>query len=240
MRSEIITYQDGEVTCKGYLAYDESRKAPQPTVLIVHAFDGITDFIRDYAAKVVASGYAAFCVDMYGEGITANDMDGCMALVMPFFNDRALLQRRILAGFEACRQLEVVDEARIAAMGFCFGGTTSLDLARAGADVKAVVSFHGNLLPPEGVSEGTFSAKALILHGYDDPQCGHEQLPILADELNAKGVDWQFVYFSHTQHAYTEPGASDIGGPESGRIYNADSARRAWEYCNLLFAEVLG
>ena len=239
MQSEIISYQDGDVTCKGYLAYDETQSGPQPTILVVHAFDGITDFIHDYAAQIVAAGYAAFCVDMYGDGATADDMDGCMALVMPFFNDRALLQHRILAGFAACQNLDVVGAAHIAAMGFCFGGTTCLDLARAGADVKAVVSLHGNLLSPKDVTEGKFKAKALILHGYDDPSCGRDQLPLLAAELDAKKVDWQFVYFSDTQHAYTEPHASDIGGPKSGRAYNADSARRAWEYCKLLFAEVL-
>lgn len=238
MHTEIITYHDGEVTCKGFLAYDETRREPQPTVLVVHAFDGITDFIRDYAAQIVKAGYAAFCVDMYGEGATADTLDGCMALVMPFFKDRALLQQRILAGFVACHNLDIVDATRIAALGFCFGGTACLDLARSGADVKGVISLHGNLLPPEGVPDSKITAKVLILHGYDDPQCGHDQLPVLADELNAKQVDWQFVYFSHTQHAYTDPHAADIGGPEMGRVYNADSARRAWKYCHLFLAEI--
>lgn len=238
MQTQSVEYQEGKTLCRGFLAYDESRSGPQPTVLVVHAFDGVTDFIRDYAAKIVEAGYVAFCVDMYGDGKTATTMDDSMALVMPFFQDRELLQRRILAGFKVCQQQQVVDENRIAAIGFCFGGTSCLDLARAGADVKAVVSMHGNLLPPEGVEQGDFTAKALILHGYDDPMCGHDQLPILAKELNAKKVDWQFVYFSHTQHAFTEPGASKIGGEQSGRVYNADSARRSWEYCQLLFKEV--
>lgn len=238
MQHKTITYQDNNTTCKAYLAYNEAATTPQPTVLIVHAFDGITDFIRDYASLVVDAGYTAFCVDMFGQGKTANNFDACIDLIMPFINDRAMLQRRILAGFETCKAQKQVDENNIVAMGFCFGGMTVLDLARSGADVKAVASLHGVMTAPENVELGEFKAKALILHGYDDPQIKPDQLPIIADELTTKNVDWQFVYFGHTQHAFTEPHASDIGGPNSGRIYNADSARRSWLYCQMLFDEM--
>jgi len=239
MQTQIVEYKDGDVTCKAYLAFDESRTGPQPTLFVAHAFDGVTEFIHDYAQKIVAAGYVAFCVDMFGEGQTATTFDDCMALIMPFLNNRALLQRRVLAGFEACKALDVVDEANIKAMGFCFGGMCVLDLARAGADVKAVASLHGALMPPENVTLGEFKAKVLILHGYDDPQITPEVLPVITKELNEKKVDWQFIYFSHTQHSFTEPRAAEIGSPETGRVYSPSSARRAWEYCQVFFAESL-
>ncbi len=235
MQTAEIPYYDTDLLCNGFIAYESAQKGPQPTVLIVHAFDGITDHIRNYAKKVAAAGYTAFCVDMFGGGKTATDMDSCMGLIMPFLNDRALLQRRILAGFAACKEQDVVDSAQIMAMGFCFGGMCALDLARAGADIKAVAALHSVLAAPENVRQGDFTAKVLILHGYDDPQVGPDQLPVIAKELNDKQVDWQFVYFSHTKHSYTEPKAADIGSPESGREYNATSAHRAWAYCQLFF-----
>jgi dienelactone hydrolase len=239
MQTQIIEYADGDVSCKAFFAFDESRSGPQPTVFVVHAFDGITEFIHDYAKKIVEAGYAAFCVDMFGEGKTATDVDGCMALIMPFLEDRALLQKRVLAGFNTCKSQDVVDENKVVAMGFCFGGMCALDLARSGADIKAVASLHGVLMPPEGVELGDFKAKVIILHGFEDPQVPPEQLPVITKELNEKNVDWQFIYFSHTQHSFTEPRAGDIGGAEMGRVFNPDSARRAWEYCQVLFKEVI-
>lgn len=239
MQKQVVEYNDGELVCQGFMVFDASKSGPQPTVLIAHAFDGITDHIRHYAEQVAEAGYVVFCVDMFGGGKTASDMDGCMALIMPFLNDRTLLQRRILAGFAACQAQERVDNSKILAMGFCFGGMCVLDLARAGADVKGVAAMHSVLAPPEQVPVGDFTAQVLILHGYDDPQVGPDQLTVIANELNAKRVDWQFVFFSHTKHSYTEPKAADIGTPESGRVYNADSARRAWDYCQLFFKEVL-
>lgn len=239
VQTAVIEYYDQDVLCKGWLAFDPAQTTPQPTVLIAHAFDGITDHIRHYAMQVVAAGYVAFCVDLFGYGKTAGDMDSCMALIMPFLNDRALLQQRILAGFNSCKEQAIVDSNQIVAMGFCFGGTSVLDLARSGASVKGVACLHGVLTPPQHVMAGDITAKVLILNGYDDPQIGKDQLAIMADEFNTKNVDWQFIYFSHTQHAYTEPHADKIGGAKVGRVYNADSAGRAWQYCQVFFKDVL-
>lgn len=240
MKTQEVIYKDGDDACHAYMAFDEARQGKQPTVIIVHAFDGLTDFIRDYAQKVVDAGYVAFCVDMFGEGKTSDNFDGCMSLIMPFFNERQLLLNRIHAGFEACKSQEIVDADKIGAMGFCFGGLTVLDLARSGANVKGVVGMHSALMAlPEEIEQGEFRSKVLILNGYDDPQVGPEQLAVFAEELNQRNVDWQYVFFSKTQHAYTEPHASDIGGPESGRVYSPDSARRAWDYTRQFFDEVL-
>lgn len=239
MQTRVVNYKDGNQQCRGYLAFDESKGDQQPTVLIVHAFDGLDDFVKNYAHQVVEAGFAAFCLDMYGDGKVAKDLDSCIAEIMPFINDRAMLQRRVLAGFEAAKAQAEIDNNKIAAMGFCFGGMCVLDLARAGADVKGVASLHGVLAAPEKVKQGEFKAKVLILHGYDDPQVKPDQLQVLADELNPKNVDWQFMFFGHTKHAYTDPEAAKIGPPEFGREYNEASAHRAFQYSCDFFREVL-
>lgn len=238
MQVRDVEYEQGGITFNSYFAFDETKTSPQATVIIVHAFDGITNFIKEYAKDIVDAGYNAFCIDMFGERRVFDDVDGCMSAIMPMLENRGLLQARVVAGFEACQQQAEVDSQKIAAMGFCFGGMSCLDLARAGADVKAVVSLHGVMMPPENVKLGDFKAKVLLLHGFDDPQVPPDQLHVIADELNAKNVDWQFVFFGHTKHAYTEPHAADIGGAAMGREYNPDSARRALMYSLNLFSEV--
>ena len=239
MQHKIVKYQDSDLTCHGYMVYDENQSTPQPTILLVHAFDGITDHIKEYADKVAQAGYTVFAADMFGKGRTGKNLDECMGFIKPLFGDRAALKNRIFAAFNAAKEQSEIDEKKIAAMGFCFGGMSVLDLARAGADVKGVASLHGLFVAPEVLPEATMTAKVLILHGYDDPQVQPDQLPMIAKELNDKNVDWQFVYFSHTKHAYTEPRAAEIGPPEFGREYNKVSAERAWQYCQDFFKEVL-
>lgn len=239
MQTRTIAYQDGDQTCQGYFAFDETRGENQPTVLVFHAFEGLDDFTKSYAADLVKAGFAVFCVDMYGDGKVSKDFDTCVGYFKTFFGDRLLTQQRALAGLEAACAQAQVDADKIAAMGFCFGGMCALDLARAGADIKGVAALHSLLSAPEGIELGTFKAKALILHGFEDPQVTPDQLHVIADELNAQNVDWQFVFFSHTKHAYTDPEAAKLGPAEMGREYNADSARRAFRYACDFFNETL-
>ena len=233
MHTRNFNYQDGDVTCHGYLA-SQSHSA-EPTVIVIHEFAGITNNIKAHVEKIARFGYTAVAIDMYGEGKIGKDFESCVTLFKQYFNDRALLQRRVLAGFNATRTLPEVNKNKIAAVGFCFGGMCALDLARAGADVKGVASIHGLFLPPENVKRGKMTAKVLICQGYDDPQVPHDQLHMLAKELNENQVDWQFVYFSHTKHSFTDPEAAKLGPLELGRVYNATSADRAWVYCHDFF-----
>ncbi len=236
MFSQDLEYQDGDTRCIAHVAYDDSHNKPRPCVLVVHAFEGRNPLACEYADKLADLGYVGIAVDMYGEGNVAHDLEGCMAYMLPLFQDRAALRARILAAFDAAKSLDVVDNHNICAMGFCFGGMTVLDLARSGADVKGVVSIHGVFAGPEGL-DCHVKAKVLALHGYQDPQVPPDQLTDFADEMNAQNVDWQVLFFGNAKHAFTDPHAADIGGPEMGREYNATATARSWQYCQDFFTE---
>lgn len=240
MQTKHIPYQDNNANCKAYMVFDETKSKPQKTVIIAPAFNGISDFIKDYANKVAKAGYVAFVIDLAGDGKHMENIDDCIEHAMHFIHHRDALQSRVLAGFHtACAQPEI-DETKIAAMGFCLGGMSVLDLARTGVNLKGAVSLHGVLAPPpQTLQTKPIQAKVLILHGYEDHSVPPESIKPFAEEMNIQQVDWQFMFFGNTKHAYTEPGAENFGPPEFGRKYNADSARRAWVYAQAFFAEVL-
>jgi dienelactone hydrolase len=145
--------------------------------------------------------------------------------MQPFLEDRALLQRRMKLALETVRRLERVDKDRVAAIGFCFGGLCVLDLARTGADLRGVVSFHGLLKPPGNTQGNKIQAKVLVLHGHDDPMVPVEDVVALERELTEAGADWQVHVYGHTMHAFTNPKAND---PNFGTVYNPVADRRSW------------
>tara|TARA_R110000868_G_scaffold8205_3_gene42516 strand:+ start:112426 stop:113148 length:723 start_codon:yes stop_codon:yes gene_type:complete len=240
MQQQEVKYSDGETNYIGQLFYDDAVDGKQPCVLLFHAMEGMNRVTMDNAKCLVRVGYAAFVVDMYGEGKDCTTMDECMAALMPLLENRELTRARAMLGFETARELDVVDANKMAAIGFCLGGLCGLDLARSGADIKAMVSAHGVLMKPENIPNETITAKVLALHGYDDPQISAEQLADFKKEMNDADVDWQMLYFGHTKHAFTDPDAALIGAPEMGRVYNEVACERTWNYAAQLFAEVLG
>jgi dienelactone hydrolase len=237
MKTQKIDYRDGSAVLEGHLAYDESRKEPVPAVLVAHDWTGRRELACAAAESLVPLGYGGFALDMYGKGIFGKDGDteGNSALMGPFAADRALLRRRIGAALAAVRSLPQVDGSRIAAMGYCFGGMCVLELARAGADVKGVISIHGILAAGE-VENKKIQAKVLCLHGHDDPMVPPEQVLALETELNKAGVDWQVHVYGGTRHAFTNPGANN---PGFGTVYNAVANRRATQSIQNFLAEIL-
>ena len=143
----------------------------------------------------------------------------------PFVQDRNKLRQRLTAGLDAARTIKQVDQARIAAIGFCFGGLCALDLARSGADLAGVVSFHGLFHAPENLPETSIKARVLALHGHDDPMAPPAKVRELEQELTKAGVDWQIHLYGKTMHAFTNPAAN---APEHGMLYNPIAAKRAW------------
>ena len=164
-----VEYKDGDKVLEGFYAFDNSKQGPRPVVLISHAWLGRDSFVMDKARKLAGLGYVGFALDMYGKGILGKSRDENASLMQPFMADRKMLQNRIQAALNAVKQLPQVDINNIAAMGFCFGGLCVLDLARTGADIKGVVSFHGLLVKPENTQGIKIKAKILALHGRDDP-----------------------------------------------------------------------
>jgi dienelactone hydrolase len=235
LKEQIVEYRDGTVTCKGFYCYDDSFTTPLPAVLISHAWGGRTEFEERKARRLAWHGYAAFALDMFGDGKRGYSKEENTQLITPFIQDRALLARRIQAGLAAVRAQPQVDKNRVAAMGFCFGGLCVLDLARSGADVRGVVSFHGLLMPtPEPPK--AIKAKVLALHGHDDPMVPVEQVVAFEKEMTEAKADWQVHVYGGTMHAFTNPEAND---PDFGTVYKEEADRRSWHTLMNFLEEVL-
>lgn len=235
MREQLIDYREAETELEGFFCFDESRAGPLPAVLISHAWGGRDDFVADKARQLARLGYAGFALDVYGKGRRGSSREENARLIEPFMQDRSLLVRRMQAALGAVRDLPQVDERRIAAMGFCFGGLCVLDLARSGADIRGVVSFHG-LLKPSGLPPRRIAAKVLVLHGHDDPMAPVDDVVALEQELTEAGADWQLHAYGGTMHAFTNPAASD---PDFGTVYQAAADRRSWTALLNFLEEVL-
>jgi dienelactone hydrolase len=234
MHTATITYQDGEATLEGYFAAPESA-SPLPGVLIAHAWGGRDGFVEDAAKRLAGEGYACFALDMYGQGVRGATPEECRALMSPLLQDRHALNRRMLSALAVFREQESVDGSRIAAIGFCFGGMCVLDLARGGADVRGVVSFHG-LLGAPAETAAQIPAAVLVLHGHEDPLVEPAQISQLKADLTAAGCDWQFHDFGATFHAFTNPAAADRA---NGKLFSETANRRSWQMTSDFLAEVL-
>jgi len=211
-------------------------EGPVPAVLIFPTFSGVDQLAHEAAERLTGWGYGAIICDVYGEGRTGGTREECTALMRPFIEDRARLRAVLLAWAERARTAEGVDGTRLAAIGFCFGGLCALDLARAGAEVRAVGSFHG-LFTPTGLSDGPIRAKIAVYHGWDDPMATPEQFVALGRELTEAGADWQAHAYGGTMHGFTSPRAA---APELGVLYNEVSAARAWTSLRAFLEEALG
>ena len=235
--SNTVDYLDSDVPLEGFFAYDDAFDGKRPAVLISHAWGGRDDFVADKAKKLAELGYLAFAVDMYGKGVLGQNPEENAKLMQPFMDGRAMLQQRINSALYAVKLLPWVDDTKIAASGFCFGGLCVLDLARSGADIAGVVSFHGLLGAPDNISHPDIKAKVLVLHGNDDPMAPVEQLVALKQELTQAGADWQMHIYGNTMHAFTNPLAND---PGFGTVYQADADKRSWMAMKNFLSEILG
>jgi dienelactone hydrolase len=235
--SKLIEYaQDGEGH-QGLLVFDHARKGAAPTVLVLHGWEGRSEG-QDKVCRMLADlGYAAFAVDLYGKGRTGSTPEECQALMTPLIGDRAKLRRRLLDTVETVGGRTEVDATRMAAIGFCFGGLCALDLARAGAPLKGVVSFHGLFTPPGLPTVTPIAPKVIAFHGWDDPMAKPDDVVALGRELTEAGADWQLHAFGGTMHAFMVEGANL---PDMGILYNARSAGRAWEGMGRFLADALG
>lgn len=233
--SNTVAYMDGDVVLEAFFAFDDALSGRRPAVLINHAWGGRDDFVAEKAKKLAALGYLGFALDMYGKGVLGSGPEENAKLMQPFMSDRALLQKRIHAAFAAVKLMPWVDDARIAAIGFCFGGLCVLDLARTGADIKGVVSFHGLLGAPDNTEGTRIKAKVLALHGHDDPMAPVEQVIAFQREMTDAGADWQLHSYGHTMHAFTNPVANN---PDFGTVYQVDADRRSWQAMRNFLEEI--
>ena len=206
-------------------------------MLVSHAWGGRKDFEDRKAEHLAELGYVGFALDMYGQGVTGTNPEENAALMQPLLDDRAMLQRRMTLALEQMSEQKEVDDARTAAIGFCFGGLCVLDLARTGADVRGVVSFHG-LLGAPGNTEGTkISSKVLVLHGWRDPLAPPEDVLSFANEMAGHDADWQLQVYGNCMHAFTNPEAE---APDDGMQYDATADHRSWDAMWVFLNEAFG
>lgn len=242
MKQTAVNYSDGNQTLAGQLFFDESIQEPQAGVVVFPAFEGLSAFALDYAKNIAAQGYVALAADMYGDGQTSDTIEGCFSLIAPFLQDRALVRRRACLAFDVLSKHKKVDTKKIGAIGFCFGGMCALEVARSGADIKAVVSAHG-VLPKSDLSNEKFHASILVLHGYQDPQVPPESLTPFAEEMEKGNVeDWRFMFFGRGKHSFTDPKTGTFDAKKEmdmGREYNPIAAEATWRYAIDFFQEKL-
>jgi dienelactone hydrolase len=236
IRAESIPYKDGDTALEGYLAYDDTAKAPLPLVLVVHEWWGLNDYAKTRARQLAEMGYVAFAVDMYGKGVLAKDAKTAGALAGKLRSDRPAMRKRILAGLDAVKSNSRVDPHRIAAIGYCFGGTGVLELARSGANIAGVVSFHGGLDSPKPAEANSIKCKVLALSGADDRSAPMTQIAAFADEMRQAKADYQIVLYGGAVHAFTNPASGN--DPSTNVAYNAEADRRSWQAMRDFLTEV--
>ena len=226
VKTETIGYKDGDAVLEGYLAYDDAAKGKRPGVLVVHEWWGMGPYAKRRAEMLAQLGYVAFAADMYGKGVYAKDHDEAGKLSGALKSDRTKLRQRALAGLAILKARPEADASKLAAIGYCFGGTTVLELARAGADLRGVASFHGSLDTPHPEETKAVKAKVLVLQGADD-QWTRPGLAALEDELKKAGADYQINVYSGAVHSFTVKEAGD--DPKTGMAYNAAADARSWQ-----------
>ncbi len=236
IRTNSIEYKHGTSVLEGYIAYDDSLQGKRPGVLVVHEWWGLTPNIKKHAEDLARLGYVAFAVDMYGKGIIASDPKKAGELAGIYRNDRKLMFDRAMAGYEVLSHHPLVIPEKIAAIGYCFGGTTVLELARQHASVAGIVSFHGSLDTPHPEATKDVKAKVLVLHGADDPFASKDQINIFMDEMRRSGADWQMVFYGGAVHSFTNPDADRYGIKGIG--YNERADKRSWQAMRSFFDEL--
>ena len=223
MKTEKITYQSGANSFEGFLAQPEGDS--NPCVLIAHTWAGRDAFVEEKAKLLTELGYAAFAIDMYGDGKIGTSNEENAGMMQPLLDDREELARRALASLDAVSKIDSIDASKIVIMGYCFGGLVAMDLARTGADIKGAVSFHGFLAGPEN-STNEIKAKLLALHGDSDPMVGQDQIESFRQEMTSKKVDWQLHVFGGAMHYFKNPEAND---PDFGAVYSKNADERSWK-----------
>jgi len=234
--TETVLYEHDGVKLEGYRAWDDSQEGLRPGILVIHDWTGVNDYTKSRCRQLAAMGYVAFAADIYGQGIRPKNNQEASQQATIYRSDRVLMRNRVNAGLAVLTNDERVDDQRVAAIGYCFGGGTVLELARSGADVAGVVSFHGNLDTPDPSVAAAIRCKILVCHGADDPYVPAEQVAGFLDEMRAADVDYQFVAYSEAVHSFTKEAAGDDNS--TGAAYNADADRRSWNHMKLFFEEL--
>jgi dienelactone hydrolase len=236
MKTQDLSYSDGANAFVGYLAYDDAKSGARPGVVVVHDAMGVGPCTMANARRLADLGYIALCLDMYGGRPLARSQEEMRKLVGPLVTEAGAVRRRANVGLSALTALPQVDAKRVAGIGYCLGGSTVLEMARSGAALAGVVSFHGTLTTKEPATPGTVKAKVLVLTGAEDPFAPADHVTQFQAEMTAAGADWQVVTYGGAQHAFAMPDAATLEMP--GIKYSKLIDQRSWRAMLSFFDEI--
>jgi dienelactone hydrolase len=234
-----IEYRQGDTPLKGFLAWDDAAKGKRPGVLVVHEWWGHNPHARNQAIRLAKAGYVGFALDMFGNGKVATHPKDAMAFVQEATKDPQVVAARFEAAESLLKQQPQVDPEKIAAFGYCFGGGVALNMARAGADLDAVVTFHGSLKPSSAPAEpGKVKPALLVQTGGADPMIPKEQVEAFEKEMKDAGAKFRVVTYPNAKHSFTNPDAAKAG--VEGLAYDAKADRASWDAAMRFLKEVFG
>src|SRR5688572_23665455 len=237
IKTQTLEYKDGDTALRGYLAYDDAVEGKRPGVLVVPEWWGVNDYVKSRAEQLAKLGHVAFVADIYGDGFTTADpkVAGQKAGEA---KEAGWLRSRGKLAIEQLRKHDRVDPQNVAAIGYCFGGATVLELARAGEDLKGVVSFHGELATKEPAKEGQIKPRILVLHGAADPFVPPQQLEAFEKEMRAAKADYKVIQYPDAQHSFTNPDVDKAN--LDGAKYNKAADEQSWKDMQAFFGEIFG
>jgi dienelactone hydrolase len=239
IQTQTVEYKDGDVICKGFVAFDDANEKPRPAVLVIPEWWGLDDYAKSRCKQLAELGYVAMAADMYGEGKTTNDPKQAGEWAGALRGDRTKLGTRAEAALKTLKEEPkikgLIAPNQVAAIGYCFGGTTVLEMARGGSDVVGVVSFHGGLDFPEKFT-GPIKPKILVCAGANDPMVPARQVSELEEQLKQAKADFQINIYANADHSFTNPQADTH--KIAGISYNEKADKRSWEAMKAFFNEI--
>lgn len=237
VKVQTIDYKQGETTLEGWLVYDDAKQSKRPGVVVFPAWNGPDEDAKGRAQMLAKLGYVAFVADVYGKGIRPQGFKDAGAEAGKYMKDRPLLTERAKAAFDQLRKNPMVNTNKIAAIGYCFGGAGALDLARSGAPVVDVVTFHGDLTSPTPQDDNNIKGRVLVLHGAADPIVNAQAQDAFRKEMTDAHVNWEMVLYGGAVHSFTQKGAGN--DPSKGAAYNEYADKQSWAEMTRLFRETL-
>ncbi len=238
IKTEVVEYRDGETVLEGFVVYDDAQTGPRPGVLVIHDWTGLQDYSKRRATMLAELGYVAFAADIYGKGVRPTDPAECAKEAGKYKGDLPLLRKRVTLGYDQLLKRKEVDAQKTAAIGYCFGGTTVMELARSGSPVTGVVSFHGNLGTSMPAAEGAVKAKVLVCHGDADPYVKPAEQAAFKEEMAKAKVNYDFISYPGAVHSFTKKEAGD--DKSKGNAYDEAADKKSWDDMKAFFKKIFG
>jgi dienelactone hydrolase len=240
IKGKVVTYKARNMIMKGYLAYDPNIKDKRPGVLVVHEWWGHNEYVRKRARMLAGMGYTALALDMYGNGKQADHPEDAEKFASAVMKNAVVGEGRFMAALEFLKKQKNVDQKRIAAIGYCFGGGVVLHMVRLGVDLKGVASFHGSLATAKPAEPGVIKAKILVLNGDADKFTTQEQIESFKQEMKNAGADFQIISYPKAMHSFTNPDADMYAKIFNMPVgYNADADKKSWAELDKFLADIL-